>query len=358
MVNLVSGTQTSTLDLKMRDTDMQGKLVFIVGGSAGLGLEIGKVLVRQGASITIFARDAQKLADAKKEIQGARVGEDQGVEVVVGDMSCADTVHTLLSAQPTLPDTLYCVAGGASTELGFIVDLDPEAFERSMRKNYYSSLWPARWVLKEWVEDDKRKREMGMGMWKDGMEEEGGKGKEGKERKIVLVNSTASLVPAPGYGSYTASKLAQRGLAETLRLECTRYTTPLSTYTTQCIFAHNFISPTFLHEQTLKPALTKRLEGSTASTLNQLEKQFPYAAQIAPELVKAVARGDFAVVDGRFESQLCLAVGRGASPMRGWGVWDSALEMLGWLVWPWVRWAWRRECEGDAWRVGEDGKGK
>lgn len=42
-----------------------------------------------------------------------------------------------------------------------------------------------------------------------------------------------------------------------------RYSGPVSTYSVQCVFAHNFITPTFIEEQKNKPGLTKRLEGTT-----------------------------------------------------------------------------------------------
>lgn len=64
------------------------------------------------------------------------------------------------------------------------------------------------------------------------------------------------------YAHDTAAKFAQRGLADTLRLEALRYSNRKAAYSVQCIFAHNFVTDTFLEEQKLKPALTKRIEGT------------------------------------------------------------------------------------------------
>ncbi|KAI4619196.1 uncharacterized protein J4E87_007784 [Alternaria ethzedia] len=168
-----------------------------------------------------------------------------------------------------------------------------------------------------------------------------------KLRKIVFVNSSASLVPAPGYLAYSAAKAAQRSLADTLRMEVMRYSGPKSTYAVQCIFAHNFITPTFLQEQKTKPELTKRIEG-TSGELHELEKQFPYAAKIAPEIVANVASGDYAVCDGRFDPQLLWANAMGASPRRGWGIVDTLMAMFMLLAWPFVRRDMEKKCWGDA----------
>ena len=93
----------------------------------------------------------------------------------------------------------------------------------------------------------------------------------------------------------------------------------------------------------------------TSGNRQELEKRIPTATLIAPELVAAVARGDYAIVDGRLESQICLAAGLGASPKRGWGVWDGALGFLVWVIWPFVRWMWERDCLGEAYREERQG---
>ncbi|KAF2004267.1 short chain dehydrogenase [Amniculicola lignicola CBS 123094] len=306
--------------------------VFIIGGSAGLGKELAKVLAAQGAHVTIFARDQEKLDVAKDEIVSCQRSDKQIITAVTADMSQVDTVYEVLSAQPRLPDTLYCVAGGTSTELGFLVDLEPQTFERCMNKNFYSSLYPSQSVLRSWINDDK----------------DAATTAEPRLRKIIFVNSSASLVPIPGYIAYSAAKCAQRALADTLRMEATRYSSAVSSYTVQCIFAHNYITATFIEEQRNKPDLTKRLEGTTGN-LSEIQKSFPYADKIAPEIIANVAKGDFAVMDNRFEPQFCWATSIASSPKRGWGVWDTLLAMFASIVFPlFVRRGWERECRGDA----------
>ncbi|PVH95578.1 hypothetical protein DM02DRAFT_660022 [Periconia macrospinosa] len=134
-----------------------------------------------------------------------------------------------------------------------------------------------------------------------------------------------------------------------MRLEIQRYSGPVAKYSAQYIFAHNFITPTFIEEQKNKPDLTKRLEGITGD-LKELEKRFPYVEKIALEIVESVARGDFAIMDGRFEPQACWAVSIGSSPKRGLGLWDTLLALLMAIVFPFIRHCWEKECRGEALR--------
>jgi 3-dehydrosphinganine reductase len=121
----------------------------------------------------------------------------------------------------------------------------------------------------------------------------------------------------------------------------------VSSYSVQCVFAHNFITPTFIEEQKNKPDLTKRLEGTTGD-LKKLEKKFPYAEKLAPEILAALADGDYAVMDSRFESQACWAVSISSSPKRRLGIWDTLIALLMTLVFPFIRWGWEDQCKGDA----------
>lgn len=78
-----------------------------------------------------------------------------------------------------------------------------------------------------------------------------------------------------------------------------RYSGSKSTYIVQCIFAHNFGTPTFIEEQKNKPTLTKRIEGTHIED----KDRFPPAKKIALEIVAAVASNDFTVIDKRLEPQ-------------------------------------------------------
>lgn len=106
-----------------------GKSVFVAGGSSGLGREISKVLAARGAHITIFARRQRPLDEARNKVLAARRDTKQDVYAVSLDLENPSELHAAFRSQARLPDVLCCVAGGTSTEIGFITDIDVEKLE-------------------------------------------------------------------------------------------------------------------------------------------------------------------------------------------------------------------------------------
>jgi len=204
-------------------------------------------------------------------------------------MSNAFEVDAILKSQTSLPDVLYCVAGGTPTQCGFITDIEAADIESCMKNNYYTSAYMAQAMLKIWTEDD-------------------GKAETASPRlrQIVFINSAAAFIGLPGYIAYTPSKCAVRALADTLRMEALRYSGPASTYTIHCAFPSNFLTRSFFQEQGKKPEVTKRIEGTTGSVA-ELEKKFPSAQKVAGQIIEGVTRGDFALCDDSMESALFFA---------------------------------------------------
>lgn len=95
-------------------------------------------------------------------------------------------------SQPRLPDVLYCVAGGTTNELGFLVELSADDLQRCMTNNYLTSAFPAQAMLKLWTEDDKQSGSPSPG-----------RAQRPRKRKIVFVSSAAAFVAFPGYVAYT-----------------------------------------------------------------------------------------------------------------------------------------------------------
>lgn len=69
---------------RLRAESMRGKVVFISGGSRGLGLALARELTRQGARLVLCARDEQELERARLDV------EHLGGDVMVGRGNVAD----------------------------------------------------------------------------------------------------------------------------------------------------------------------------------------------------------------------------------------------------------------------------
>ena len=138
-----------------------------------------------------------------------------------------------------------------------------------------------------------------------------------------------------------------RGLADTLRMEALRLSSPTSTYTIHCAFPSNFITKAFLEEQKTKPDLTKQLEGTTG-TVEELERKFPSAEKVAQGIITGVKKGNFAICSDSNEASLLFTNSIGPSPKRGSGILDSVMgAVVGMMIWPILRRRWERRCHRD-----------
>jgi len=87
-----------------------GSHVVITGGSSGIGLEIAKECARQGGFITLIARDKQRLAKAKAEVEDHLKGggDRQCVEILPLDISLdAVQVYVNPSVMAVLAKTVH-----------------------------------------------------------------------------------------------------------------------------------------------------------------------------------------------------------------------------------------------------------
>jgi 3-oxoacyl-[acyl-carrier protein] reductase len=85
-----------------------GKSALVCGGSRGLGYGCASALVREGVDVTIVARDATKLAQAKGELDALAGGR---VQTVQADVTTAQGREAMLAVCPS-PDILVNNAGG------------------------------------------------------------------------------------------------------------------------------------------------------------------------------------------------------------------------------------------------------
>jgi NAD(P)-dependent dehydrogenase (short-subunit alcohol dehydrogenase family) len=99
--------------------DLSGKVTLVTGGNSGLGLGFARGIARQGGSVVIWARNAEKNAAAKKELEsfGVRVGARQvdvsseeqiiaGYEALIKDFGRVDCVIANAGLPPTSRSTL------------------------------------------------------------------------------------------------------------------------------------------------------------------------------------------------------------------------------------------------------------
>jgi NAD(P)-dependent dehydrogenase (short-subunit alcohol dehydrogenase family) len=96
---------------------MEGKVVVITGGNAGIGKETAVVLAQRGATVLITARDAQRGAAALDEIRRRAARDDDGVGVMALDLSSFASVRGFAAALPERTDRLDVLLNNAGLVL-------------------------------------------------------------------------------------------------------------------------------------------------------------------------------------------------------------------------------------------------
>ncbi len=207
-------------------TRIAGAHVVVTGGSQGIGLATAHACLSRGARVSIVARDPDGLTHAQRQL-GA------GVAAAAADVTDAtalqDALEGLARVQGTC-DVLVTAAGGA--EPGYFLDLEAQVFRRQMELNYLGTLHAVRTVL-------------------PGMEER-------RRGHLVLLSSLSGLLGAFGYGAYTPTKFAVRGLGEALHGEFHH-----RGIVTSIVYPPDTDTPGFRRENLTKPQETVRIAAGT-----------------------------------------------------------------------------------------------
>lgn len=165
----------------------------ITGGSSGIGLEIARLYLARGHSVSLLARRVEFLEAARRNLaatpEAARrihlasvdVADEAVVRAAVHD---AEAVHG--------PCDILVTAAG-HVDPGFFDAQSPDLFEAQLRVNFLGTVHAVRAVYA-------------------GMKARG-------EGRIMMISSGAAHIGIPAYAAYCASKSALKGFAEALRAE-------------------------------------------------------------------------------------------------------------------------------------------
>ncbi|GAA6015353.1 hypothetical protein JCM11491_000396, partial [Sporobolomyces phaffii] len=240
--------------------DPAAKHCYIGGGSEGLGLSLACQLAAKGAHVSIVSRSQSKLDKALAEIETHRRDGSQIFRAYACDLTdpsaAASTLRLAcraIASSPDAPDYVFACAGGCVPGMFTSV---------SAAKHWECMEWNFRTCLNT-------VHEAVVAM------KQGGK----KGGKVVVTSSVLALMSFAGYSTYSPSKYAIRGLAESLRNELILYGIDVHLFLPATIF-----SPGFENEQKLKPDITKKIEGPDEGLTPD---------QVAKELIKGLERDDF-----------------------------------------------------------------
>jgi len=169
---------------------MPSRVIAITGASAGIGRATALRLARDGASVAICARRADRLDAVAVEI--ARAG-GKALPIVADVTSEADMTMFVGKTVERFGrlDVMMCNAGFGI--YGAIDDITPGQMKKLMDTNYFGTYYAARAALPVF-----RRQQRG---------------------HVIVVSSIAGKRGVPYMGAYSATKFAQIGMAECLRSE-------------------------------------------------------------------------------------------------------------------------------------------
>ena len=159
------------------------KTALVTGGTAGIGLACARLLAREGASVVVTGRDAERG-------KAAAAGIDGSVRFVQADLSDIESVKSLVQQAGNV-DIL--VNNAASFPAALTVDQEVASFEKTFDTNVRGGYFLA----------------AGLG---PGMLERG-------HGSIVNVTTMVASKGVPGAGAYSASKAAVESLTRTWAVE-------------------------------------------------------------------------------------------------------------------------------------------
>uniref|UniRef100_A0A8C7W9L8 3-dehydrosphinganine reductase n=1 Tax=Oncorhynchus mykiss TaxID=8022 RepID=A0A8C7W9L8_ONCMY len=163
---------------------LNGTHVVVTGGSSGIGKSIAMECYRQGAFITLVARDESKLVQVKKEVEKCAINDNQVVLCISVDVSkdYRQVESVIKQCQEKLGPVDMLVNCPGTSFSGKFEEVEVERFRSLMEVNYLGSVY----------------RRMGL---------------------IMFVSSQAGQIGLFGYTAYSPSKFALGGLAESLQME-------------------------------------------------------------------------------------------------------------------------------------------
>lgn len=233
--------------------------VIITGGSSGIGQATAVRLARRGAHVSIIARDPERLEAARTVVAAACVDVGQRVLAFAADVSdragVGAAIRTAIGRNGP-PDMLVTSAGIAVP--GYFGEIPLGVFEQTMATNYFGTLYAIDATVPHM-------REQGRG-------------------HLVLISSGAGLIGIFGYTSYSPTKFALRGLAESLRGEMRRFGIAVS-----IVYPPDTDTPQLARENETKPVETKHITGRA---------RLWSADAVADRIVDGIERGTFAITPG------------------------------------------------------------
>lgn len=169
---------------------LEDKVVFITGGSRGLGLVLAREFARRGAKVAISARDAEELSRAESDLK--RIHPD--IFAIPADITSQPEVESAIhKATQHFGDIDVLVNNAGTMVVGPMENMTTEDYRRSIDTHFWGPYFATMAVLPGML-----KRRSG---------------------RIVNISSVGGKISVPHLLPYSVGKFALTGFSEGLRSE-------------------------------------------------------------------------------------------------------------------------------------------
>lgn len=178
--------------MSARIFELTGHVAVITGGNGGLGLAMARGLVKAGAAIAIWGRNADKNAAAVAALEALGGKAAAFVVDVTDPPGCASAFAATLDHFGQI-DSMFANAGGSGARGPFHM-LSAEDWRNSVDLNLSSVIDCFKLAIGHWLQ-------------------------ENRPGKLVVTSSIAGLIGIPMAAPYSATKAAVQGLVRGLAIE-------------------------------------------------------------------------------------------------------------------------------------------
>ncbi len=173
---------------------LDGKVACITGGTRGIGRATAEAFLREGASVVVNGRSAEKGAQAVAEMQASHDAGDR-VHFIGGDVKSREGCEAIVNGTVDhfgRIDILFANAGGAANHAP-VVDLTDAAMQDSLEWNFWHTFWTMQTALKHMIPQE--------------------------SGRIITMSSVEGKVGKPAISIYVAAKHAINGLTKSAAQE-------------------------------------------------------------------------------------------------------------------------------------------
>nr|GMD75679.1 3-dehydrosphinganine reductase TSC10A-like [Ipomoea batatas] len=233
---------------------IKNRHVFITGGSSGIGLALAHQAAAEGAKVSMLARNARKLEEAKHAIRRAT---GCGAATFSADVRDYDAVKKAVEEAGPV-DVLVCNHGVYMAQE--LENQEAEKAKLMIDVNLTGTLHLIKAALPGMIS---RPASRGPG-------------------SIAIMSSQAGQAGIYGYAAYCASKFGLRGMAEALQQEVIAHNIHVS-----LIFPPNTDTPALAEDNRRMPQLTNRIADSCGALMK--------AEEVAKKTLSGIKCGSFSV---------------------------------------------------------------